>query len=328
MQVSFTDLQTLLETILLKLGFNPGKAATCARIFAENSRDGVHSHGLNRFPVFVNNIKAGLIDVEAEPEKVASTGLMEHWDGHLAPGMYSAKLCMERAIALAKEHGMGCVTIKNTNHWMRGGAYGWMAADKGCMAICATNARANMPPWGGTRVTVGNNPLVIAIPRAEGNIVLDMSLSQFSYGKLQEYELAGRQLPVPGGYDQDGQLTKDPGAITATMRTLPIGFWKGSGLSMVIDMLVAGLSQGRSVAQITKQGQEYGVSQFFLCMDGKNLDPDMINEAIEFTRRNPLAAGARSIYYPGEQTLQKRERSEKEGITVNDKIWEEVKSLC
>jgi 3-dehydro-L-gulonate 2-dehydrogenase len=327
MQVSFTELKTLLETILLRLGFNPEKAAICARIFAENSRDGVHSHGLNRFPTFISHIKAGLVNAEAEPEKVASTGLIEHWEGHLAPGMYSAKLCMERAILLAKEHGLGCVAIKNTNHWMRGGTYGWMAADKGCLAICATNTWANMPPWGGTKAAIGNNPLVIAIPRAEGNIVLDMSLSQFSYGKLQEYELADRPLPFPGGYDQNGQLTQDPAAITSTMRTLPIGYWKGSGLSIVIDMLVAGLSQGRSVARITKQGQEYGVSQFFLCMDGKNLDPNMINEVIEFTKQNPLAEGAGSIYYPGEQTLYKRNRSEKEGITVNDTIWEEVKSM-
>jgi 3-dehydro-L-gulonate 2-dehydrogenase len=235
---------------------------------------------------------------------------------------------MERAIHLAKEQGLGCVTLKNTNHWMRGGTYGWMAADQGCLAICSTNTIANMPPSGGTTVTIGNNPLVIAIPRAEGNIVLDMSLSQFSYGKLQEYELAGRQLPIPGGYDENSQLTKDPAAIAATRRTLPIGFWKGSGLSMVIDLLVAGLSQGRSTAQITKQGQEYGLSQFFLCMDGKNLDPVMMNEVIAFTKQSPLVEGADSIYYPGEQTLYKRNRSEKEGITVNDKIWEEVKSMC
>ena len=70
-----------------------------------------------------------------------------------------------RAISIAKENGIGCVVLKNTNHWMRGGTYGWQAADAGCIGICFTNTIANMPPWGGKEPKLGNNPLVIAVPR-------------------------------------------------------------------------------------------------------------------------------------------------------------------
>ena len=82
---------------------------------------------------------------------------------------------MQRAIALAKENNIGCVTVKNTNHWMRGGTYGWQAADAECIGICITNAIATMPPWGGIKPRLGNNPLVIAVPRTEGHVVLDMT---------------------------------------------------------------------------------------------------------------------------------------------------------
>ena len=327
MKVSFDELKEQLERVLLKLAFPADKAALCARIFAENSRDGVYSHGLNRFPVFVQMVKDGLIAVDAEPEKVAQSGVTEQWDGHLAPGMYTATKAMQRAITLAKENGMGCVAVRNTNHWMRAGAYGWQAADADCIGICSTNTIANMPPWGGTEPRLGNNPLVIAIPRAEGHIVLDMAMSQFSYGKLQEYELKGKELPENGGYDEHGQLTKDPAKIRATERTLPVGFWKGSGLSLVLDVLVASLSGGRTTGDITAAGNEAGVSQLFLCINAEGIDQSISERIIRYTKSSGLLDGEGEIRYPGESALATRHRNEKEGIPVNEQIWQQVLAL-
>jgi 3-dehydro-L-gulonate 2-dehydrogenase len=324
MKVTFKELKSLLLNALLKEGFAEAKASVCAAVFAENSRDGVHSHGLNRFPVFIQRVREGLVDIHSEPGLSSKIGLIEQWDGYLAPGMYSASLCMQRAIQLAKENGLGCVAVKNTNHWMRGGTYGWQAAEQNCFAICATNTRANMPPWGGSKPTLGNNPLVVAVPRADGHIVLDLALSQFSYGKLQEYELINGLLPVNGGFDETGLLTKDPVAIMASKRSLPIGFWKGSGLSMLLDMLVAGLSGGRSVSQITKEGKEYGVSQFFLCFDATAMDKDTIEEIIDYTKDSIPVENGKPVRYPGEQTLLNRLRSDREGIEVNEAIWRQV----
>lgn len=327
MKVPFEELKAQFRRVLLKLDFTEERAALCARLFAENSRDGVYSHGLNRFPVFVQMVKDGLIHVNAEPEKVAQNGVTEQWDGHLAPGMYTATKAMQRAIELAKENGMGCVAVRNTNHWMRAGAYGWQAADAGCIGICATNTIANMPPWGGTDPRLGNNPLVIAVPRREGHIVLDMAMSQFSYGKLQEYQLKGKALPVDGGYDEDGQLSKDPVKVMETERTLPAGFWKGSGLSLVLDVLVSTLSGGRSVAQITAAGNEAGVSQVFLCINAEGLDETISNGIIAYTKSSGLIDGEGEILYPGESSLTTRRRNEIEGIPVNEEIWQQVLNL-
>ncbi len=292
MKIPFSELSDTMKSVLVQEGFPENKAAICANIFAINSRDGVYSHGLNRFPTFVKYVRDGLINLQAEPEMVFSNGLTEQWDGHLAPGMYNATICMDRAIQLAKNNGIGLVAIRNTNHWMRGGTYGWQAAEQGCISISATNAMANMPPWGGITPTLGNNPLVIAVPRTAGHIVLDMALSQFSYGKLQEYELDNRMLPVNGGYDENGNLTNDPFAIHASKRSLPIGFWKGSGLSMMIDLLVSGLSGGRSVAAITREGPEYAVSQFYICINADALNKDTIEEIISFTKETVPAENA------------------------------------
>jgi 3-dehydro-L-gulonate 2-dehydrogenase len=323
MNISYNELKKQFETILIKYDFEKQKAALCATIFAANSRDGVYSHGVNRFSTFIQHIKDGYINICAEPETINREGVTEHWDGHLAPGMYTATLATRRAIALAKENSIGCVTVKNTNHWMRGGTYGWQAAEAGCIGVCITNTIANMPPWGGTKPALGNNPLVIAVPRKEGHVVLDMAISQFSYGKLLEYQLTGKPLPVPGGYDAEGKLTTDAKKIRTSWRSLPIGYWKGSGLSLLLDLLVSGLSGGRTVAQITAEGEEYGLSQVFICINAQNLSESIVEEIIAFAK----GSSDTSIFYPGEHSLATRKKNLEEGIPVNDDIWEQVLKL-
>ncbi|MBC7757741.1 MAG: Ldh family oxidoreductase, partial [Phormidesmis sp. FL-bin-119] len=164
MRIPFDTMKTRFTEILLKHGFILDKAHHCARIFTENSLDGVYTHGLNRFPTFISMIQEGLVDYEAVPELEGTNGLIEQWNGKLGPGMLNAEFCMARAISLAGEHGIGCVAIRNTNHWMRGGTYGWQAANDGFIGICFTNTIANVPPWGGIDPRLGNNPLVIAVP--------------------------------------------------------------------------------------------------------------------------------------------------------------------
>ncbi len=327
MHVSFDELNQQFNRVLLKIGFSEDRAAVCARIFAENSLDGVYSHGVNRFPAFIKLVKEGKINIHASPEVIDENGVIENWDGHLAPGMYTAQLAINRAIALAKENAMGCVALKNTNHWMRGGTYGWQAAEAGCIGICFTNTIANMPPWGGTEPRLGNNPLVIAIPRKEGHMVLDMAMSQFSYGKLQEYELKGKELPIAGGYTQEGVLTTSPEKIYQSKRILPIGYWKGSALSFMLDVLVTTLSKGRSVAKITADKVEYGLSQVFICIEAAAIAADIIEEIITYTKSSLPIDKEGSIRYPGENTLITRKRNEKEGIPVNDEIWQQLLDL-
>lgn len=325
MRIPFLQLKAEFKRILLQQNFAEVKAEACARIFAENSRDGVYTHGLNRFPVFVQYTQEGLIIPDAVSTLVDQMGAIERWDGNLGPGMLNAEFCMGRAIALAKENGIGCVALRNTNHWMRGGTYGWQAADAGCISISFTNTIANLPPWGGTDPRLGNNPLVIAVPRKDGHVVLDMAITQYSFGKLHQYKNAGEQLPLPGGYDKDGNLTTDPGAIIQSWRPLPIGFWKGSGLSLVLDLLATVLSKGNSTEKISSRPKELGVSQVFICIkpDDDEQTSQLIEEIIAYTKTSRTEEG-KSIQYPGEGTLRTRERNLAEGIPVDEAMWQKI----
>jgi 3-dehydro-L-gulonate 2-dehydrogenase len=326
-RVPFSELVERLTRALLHLGFEHENASLCARLFAETTCDGVYSHGVRRFPRFAAMVSSGLVRPNAVPVRTAQCGALERWDGQSGPGNANAWRCMERAVALARENGIGCVALANTNHWMRGGAYGWQAAEAGLIGLCWTNTMPNLPPWGGTTPTLGNNPLVLAVPRAHGPIVLDIAMSQFSYGALESYRNRGEQLPVIGGFDAAGDLTRDPAAIESSQRPLPIGFWKGSGLALILDVIGAALSGGQATCEIAPDPlRETGLTQVFIAIGGTfGRGPDDIADAaIRFLQSSAPAGSAAPIRYPGQQTLRIREENLARGVPVDRSIWEEL----
>ena len=332
-RLPFDVVQGTLAGVLVRFGMAGERAQTCARLFAETTRDGVYTHGINRFPRFVETIRNGSVDVKAAAERVAGFGALERWAGNRGPGNLNALAAMERAIGLGREHGVGCVTLANTNHWMRAGTYGWQAADAGMIGICWTNTMPNLPPWGGLDSILGNNPLVFAIPRAKGHVVLDMAMSQFSYGTLESYRKRGEQLPVDGGFDEAGNLTRDPGAIEKSWRPLPIGYWKGSGLAVVLDMIAAVMALGQATHQLAPDPLlEVGISQIFLTMNPQALGAaartDQIADEIVASLHNSRpAAEGRRVRYPGEQTLRVRAENEKLGLPVEPAVWDQILAM-
>lgn len=321
LRIPFDELQRTLTAALRNLGFTDARASLCGRLFAETTRDGVYTHGIARFPRFVRMVRAGRIDIHAEPQRTAGHYALERWDGRCGPGNLNAWHSMDRAIELARAHGVGAVALANTTHWMRAGTYGWQAADAGLVGICWTNTLPNLPPWGSAEPRLGNNPLVIAVPRPAGPVVLDMAMSQFSYGALGAYRERGELLPVEGGFDSAGRLTRDPGAIEASGRPLPIGYWKGSGLALVLDLIAAMLSGGFATHQIPPEPErEVGISQFFLAIDPAAVGADMASVA----DRIIAASGDR---YPGRRALEVRKENLALGIPVGESVWQEVLHL-
>jgi 3-dehydro-L-gulonate 2-dehydrogenase len=328
MRIPYEELHDTLRQVLERVGMSPERADLSARLFADASADGVPSHGLNRFPLFVSCIERGLVNVTATPECVASFGALERWNGRHGAGNLNAHHCMDRAIELAYAHGVGAVALAETNHWMRGGSYGWQAAEAGVVGICWTNTLPNLPPWGSTSPRIGNNPLVIAVPRVNGHVVLDMAMSQFSYGALSVHRMRGLELPVDGGYDEEGRLTRSPVAIERTQRLLPIGFWKGSGLAIMLDMIATLLSGGRATHEINSvPTDETGQSQVFLAIDPSTLGAmDAVTSSVERIIEDLRLAGD-GVRYPGERTLATRQQSLTEGVEVEPSIWEEARAL-
>ncbi|MBR0573122.1 MULTISPECIES: 3-dehydro-L-gulonate 2-dehydrogenase [Pasteurellaceae] len=332
MKVSYEQLKSEFKRVLIARNVTEEIAEECATMFADTTQDGVYSHGVNRFPRFIQQLENGDIKPDAIPTKVLSLGAIEQWDAHQSIGNLTAKKMMDRAIELADQNGIGVVALKNANHWMRGGGYGYQAAEKGYIGICWTNSIAVMPPWGAKECRIGTNPLIIAVPSNPITMV-DMSCSMYSYGMLEVNRLAGRQTIVDAGFDDEGNLTKDPATVEKNRRLLPMGYWKGSGLSIVLDMIATLLSNGESVASVTEdKDDEYCVSQIFIAIevdrliDGKTKE-EKLNRIMDYVftaeRSDPNVA----IRLPGHEFVQLKADNQANGIPVDDSVWEKLLSL-
>lgn len=332
MNITYETMTGTFFGVLKKYGFSESDAGKLAEIFTDNTFDGVFSHGVKRFPGFIKYIELGLIKPDAKAKRLRRKGNIEQWDGALSAGPLNALHCMDRAVKLAQKKGFSCVGLQNTNHWMRAATYGLYAASRGMMSISMTNTKANMPVWGGTEHRIGNNPFVLAVPHEGGTIILDTAVSQYSYGKLGLYAEEKRDLPYPGGFDVNGELTVKPAEIEESGRMLPIGYWKGSGLSLMLDLFVSMLSDGRSTLEIEKLGggeREYGISQTFMCFNpaffgNRERQARRIADTLAFIKSSALAEGFQAINYPGERSARSRRDNFAKGVEVGAALWESI----
>ncbi|MDE1187685.1 MAG: 3-dehydro-L-gulonate 2-dehydrogenase [Pantoea sp.] len=332
MRISYQQLYEEFLRVLLSRKVPQDKATDCAVMFAETSLNGVYSHGVNRFPRFIQQLDAGHIVADATAKKVLSLGAIEQWDAQRGIGNITARNMMDRAMELASDHGIGLVALRNANHWMRGGSYGWRAAEKGFVGICWTNSIAVMPPWGAKNCAIGTNPLIVAVP-GEPITMVDMSMSMFSYGMLEVNRLAGKTLPVDGGFDDEGNYTRDPGTIENNRRILPMGYWKGSALSVVLDMLATLLSNGASVTEVTEDnGDEFGISQVFIAIDVDRLiDGETRDHKLQRIRASITGAeradSQQAVRLPGERFPVLRAENQRLGIPVDERVWTRIQAL-
>lgn len=326
------EMKTVFYNTLLRNGFTEAAAKQCAKVFTANSVDGIITHGVNRFARFVEYIQKGFVNKEAVSTLKNKFNGVEQWDGNLGAGIINATAATNRSMELAKEFGIGCVTLSNTHHWLRGGTYGWQAAKAGYIFIGFTNTLANMPAWKAIDARLGNNPLVIAMPYNDEAIVLDMAMSQYSYGALETAAMKNETLSVAGGFNSTGNLTNKPEEIIESRRVLPVGYWKGAGLSLLLDILAAVLSGGFAVHEISKKEAEFGLSQVFICIDAGKLGSGasivkIVENIISDYKGSEAADGEKNILYPGERVLQARKRNMENGIPVLKNVWDAILNL-
>ncbi|MBQ2990173.1 MAG: Ldh family oxidoreductase [Clostridia bacterium] len=309
----------------------PDLAHEFAEIFAGNSLDGVYSHGMNRYQRYLDDMASGLCDASVtQAQKVSGLGGFEVWDARFGVGPLIAGQVTERAIELAKEHGIACVALRNNSHWLRAGRYGLMMAEAGMMGLCMTNTCMNLVAYGAKEPSTGNNPITFAIPRKAGPLVMDMAVSQYAFGKLEIMAQEGKMLDAACGYDEAGNETADPAEIVKTGLMMPMALWKGSALSIMIDMMVSMASLGRSSLEIGKPSDgEKGMSQLFICLNPRAVvDMDAadakLEETVAFLDALEARGGMSGVHVPGVNLEKTRARNRANGIPVTEATWAKI----
>lgn len=337
-RVTHIDLRTFTERVFQAVGVLAEDAETAAAVMIEANLCGVDSHGVRMLPGYITQIRNGKINPRGRIKIFNESPVMAHLEGNLALGGVVGVHAMEMAVGKAKISGVGFVLVRNSSHWGRAAYYSTLAARKGCIGICFANTEANMPPWGAKECRVGNNPLSIGAPRASGEpMVLDMAMSQAALGKIVMYDRMGRKAPSGWGLDDKGMPTHDPASILKSKHIIPMGQHKGSGLSVMIEIMTAILSGGKYCGELLEEakGQPWGTaySQAFIAIDIAIFTPfeqfqRRVDEFVTYVKGAQRAEGFSEIIVPGERAWTEKALRKRDGIPLDEVTFGELQTLA
>jgi LDH2 family malate/lactate/ureidoglycolate dehydrogenase len=328
-------LRSYAEAIIAGVGASPEAAGTVAASLIEADRRGVHTHGLVRLPSYCADARAGRIVVEAVPQLVHEHGPTAVFDGCGAFGAVTGTVSMDAAIARAEQHGVGFVTARGCNHFGTAAFYSLRAVARDLVGIAATSTPAVMAPWGGAEARLGNNPLSVAAPMADGEppFVLDFAQSAVSRGRIKLAELNGESIPLGWALDPDGQPTTDPSAALAGA-LLPSGGHKGSGLALAIEVLAGVLAGGdlgpelinaslTGAARSSSAARTGTVGSFYVALDparfvGRQAFTARMARLAEVIRSTPPAPGFDEVLLPGAPEARSADEAGVHGIELEE----------
>jgi LDH2 family malate/lactate/ureidoglycolate dehydrogenase len=310
--------------VLAAVGVPGADAALVADCLTEAELWGHPSHGLLRLGWYVARIRSGVVDPAATPATVVDRGAVAVLDGREGLGHVLAAAAARDAVRRARDHGVGVVAVRNSNHFGMSAHYTRTMAAAGCVGVLTTNSSPSMAPWGGRARTVGANPWSVAAPAgAYGVTVMDLSNGHVARGKI--YAARERGTPIPTGWaiDAEGAPTTDPAAALAGL-LLPMAGHKGYAIAFMMDVLsgvLSGSSFGTGVSGPQQAERRSGSGHLVLALDVAAFLPleefnRRMERLIEEVKSVPLATGFDEVFYPGELEDRSRARLERDGIDL------------
>jgi len=306
------------------------QAVTDALLWCE--LHGVSSHGLNMLPTYMERAVSGGIHPQTEPQVVAQRGAISRLDGCGSFGQYIASLAVEQASRLAKEHGVGVVSVFNGNHAGALGCFTQRLAKDGLLGFMAHNVNPAVAPFGGCKAAVGTNPLSFAFAGDPFPVVVDLATSATAKGKLYELAHSGDQIPAGLALDANGQPTTSLAEALKGI-LLPLGGPKGYALAVAVEMLTGVLSGGTLGPDVPSfhkvPDKPQGVSMLVLAIDPAGILPldEFKHRAAQLAQKitaTPPAEGFDVVQMPGEREARLAQTRLKEGIPVKKSILDEI----
>jgi LDH2 family malate/lactate/ureidoglycolate dehydrogenase len=294
------------------------------------------SHGMLRLSWYVARIRAKVVDPVARPETVVDLGALAVLDGREGLGHVLTARAADEAVRRAREHGVGVVAVRNSNHFGMAAHFTRMIAEQGCVGVVTTNGSPAMAPWGGREKAVGANPWSIAAPAGRhGVTVMDIANVNAARGKIYAARERGAAIPEGWALDTEGRPTTDPAAAIAGV-ILPMGGHKGYAISFMMDVLsgvLTGSSFATGVSGPQQAERRSGCGHLVLALDVAAMaDPDEFGGRMEALiaemKAVPLATGFEEIFFPGEIEDRARALREREGIEVPGKTMEALERLA
>jgi LDH2 family malate/lactate/ureidoglycolate dehydrogenase len=294
------------------------------------------SHGIARLPVYIGAIEKRIFNPTPKFQKLTESASMALLDGDNSLGQVIGTKAMKLAVEKAKDTGVGIVGAKNVGHLGRLAFIAQVALEHHCVGGIMGNTQPMMAPWGGASKKIGNNPFAIAVPRgSEGSVILDMSCSVVSKGRIRQAAFQKEVIPKDWALDEDGVPTDNPKRALEGM-LLPFGRYKGYGIALMIDIL-AGIMTGAGFS--TNLGTLYPLGDKPLRHGTLTFafDPFVFIPKKEFTEKldsllqdiksPPFAEWASKIYAPGEPEKERKAKISREGVHLTEVVYSEIEKL-
>lgn len=322
--------------IFIGCGAPPDEAAMVAEELVDASLMGLDSHGVMRYVQYVEQVQSGKIIPGAPVTIVKETPTTAIVDCGFNFGMATSNKMVDIVCEKAKRNNIAVVVSRNSTHIGRLGSYAQKVAERGLFCIASSNSSRHghwVVPFGGKEGRLATNPIAYAAPTSGLPVVLDMSTSAISEGKIRLLMAQGKQIPAGYCQDADGNPCTDPdkwyGPPKGTI--LPFGHelgYKGYGLSLFVEIM-GGIMAGEASAEDCPYINGLGliaIDPEALC--GKDKFVELMDDLCAYHTSCPTAPGFKEVVMPGAYDFRTRDERLKTGIDVPDTTWAEIKAAA
>ena len=325
-RVAAAALATFIKRAFEAAGLRSEDADVVANLMVEADLRGSDTHGVIRLPLYLRRLKAGGIKARPDIRIVRERPATALVDGDNGIGHLVMRFATMTAIEKAKGAGVAWVGARMSNHAGPAALYAMMPLAHDMIGLYrAVGSNTHLPPWGSTENLLGTNPIAIAVPaEEEPPIVLDMAPTVAAFGKVRLKMQRGEEMPVGWMIGRDGKPLTDPKRAEQGL-LLPIGDYKGYGLSLMTGLLAGTLNQaafGRDVVDFVKeQGKATNTGHAIVAVSVEAFAPAaafkrQVDAAIRAMRGAQRLPGVERIWLPGEQSHLKRQDRAKNGIPM------------
>lgn len=331
------ELRPFLERFLTALGASAEEAEIVADgvITASLWYHPGQGQGIEKLLRYHRRIRDGGIVVDAPMRFEREGPAYALLDAARGFGYVAAQRAMRKAVEKAKSSGIAMVWVRDSNHFGIAGYHALAAAREGLIGWSMTNARSEMAPWGSAKPVLATNPWGVAIPtpgEERGPILLDMALTMSGKGMMRWYLEQGKAMPETWALTPDGRVTTDP-AAAMDGPVLPIGEYKGYGLSLVTDVLTGVMSGAQFGLSVFQDEQRYDVGHLMMAFDPAMFMPrerfdERLERLIDEIKSAPPIDPERPVLLPGELEHERTLRRRREGIPVAPATAEGVRALA
>jgi len=310
-------------------GAPPEEAAIVTDELVEASLMGLESHGVTRYIWYTEQVLVGKIKPGAQIRIVRETPTTAIVDCGFNFGQVGAVRMVDIVCGKAEKNDLACVVSRNNHHVGRLGSYAQKVAERNMLCLAAANSAKHghwVVPWGGREGRLATNPLAYAVPTNGLPVVLDMSTSMISEGKIRVLMYGGERVPPGCMLDGYGNPVTDPKAFYATPHgsILPLGSqfgYKGFGLGLLVEILSGTMAGVESTVDLPYINGLCLIAINPAAFCGTGRFKELMDDLSTYMTTTPPAPGHDEVVMPGALDFRMRERRLAEGIPLPEETW-------